>query len=284
MCPFDSDQRYHQLLNILSKVLHIADLIKAVFLGLVEGLTEFIPVSSTAHLVITSYVIDFSSIKNNLFEIVIQLGAIIAILVIYRQKILTVVLNLKNSDNQKFSANIALAFLPSVVIGALFYKTIKALLFSNLVIALALIIGGIVMILVDVKPRKSTIDTIENIGFKKSLVIGFLQCLAMIPGVSRSGATIISGLLLGLNRKTATEFSFFLAIPTIISATCYDLYKNYSTLDFTEIKIILVGMMVAFLSSIIVVKWLLNYVSKHNFVAFGIYRILIGVAILIFII
>ncbi len=265
-------------------MLHLADLIKAVFLGLIEGLPEFIPVSSTAHLVITSYLIDFESVKNNIFEIVIQIGAIFAILIIYRSKILSIILNISDKNNLKFSGNILLAFLPSVIIGALFYKSIKALLFSNLVIAVALIIGGFIMIIVDLKPQKSTINSIENISFKKSLLIGLFQCLAMIPGVSRSGATIISGLLFGLNRKIATEFSFFLAIPTIISATCYDLYKNHSALNFNDSKIILTGMISAFLSSILVIKWLISYVSKHNFVAFGIYRILLGIAILIFII
>ncbi len=265
-------------------MLHLADLIKAVFLGLIEGLTEFIPVSSTAHLVITSYLIDFEAIKNNLFEIVIQAGAIFALLIIYRRKILAIILNLGEKNNLKFTGNVALAFLPSIIIGALFYKSIKLLLFSNLVIALALIFGGIIMIIIDLRPRKSTINSIEDIGFKKSLAIGLLQCLAMIPGISRSGASIISGLLFGLNRKTATEFSFFLAIPTIISATCYDLYKNYSALNFSDSKIILIGMISAFLSAILVIKWLLNYVSKHNFVPFGIYRILLGIAILIFII
>jgi undecaprenyl-diphosphatase len=261
---------------------HLADLLKVIFLGIIEGLTEFIPVSSTAHLVITSHLIAFQAIKNNVFEIAIQAGAIFAILVIYRHKIFLVIFNLKDKNNLKFVANISLAFLPSVFIGLLLYKFIKVILFSNLIIAISLIIGGIIMILVH--PQKADIDSIEKIGFKKSILIGIFQSLAMIPGISRSGATIISGLLLGLNRKTATEFSFFLAIPTIISAICYDLYKNYNQLNFENSQLIFLGMVSAFLSAILVIKWLINYVAGHNFMAFGIYRILLGVIILIFVI
>lgn len=259
---------------------HLIDLIKAVFLGIIEGLTEFIPVSSTAHLIITSILIDFQSIKNNIFEIVIQFGAILAVCVIYRQKIFQVIFNLKDKQQQKFSINLALAFLPAAIIGVLFHDIIKEFLFSNLVIAYSLIIGGIIMIIVELKPRKYEILTVDDISYKKSLMIGFFQCFAMIPGVSRSGATIIGGLLLKLNRKVATEFSFFLAIPTIFAASFYDLFKNINELSLSNIWLIMAGILSSFISAILVIKWFLNYVAKNNFIIFGVYRIIVGSLIL----
>ncbi|MES2960822.1 MAG: undecaprenyl-diphosphate phosphatase [Pseudomonadota bacterium] len=267
----------------LLKVLHFADLFKAVFLGIVEGLTEFIPVSSTAHLLISSYIIDFQTIKNSLFEIVIQFGAILAICVIYRQKILTVICNLKQKEQQKFTLNLILSFLPAAIIGGLLHKFIKEYLFSNLVIAFSLILGGIIMILVERKPKKSEVDDVNNIKPVSAFYIGLFQCLAMIPGVSRSGATIIGGLLLGLNRKTATEFSFFLAIPTIAAASFYDLLKNSSELTGANIELILIGLLSAFFSAILVIKWFITFVSRHNFIPFGVYRIVLGVLVLVFI-
>ncbi len=261
-------------------MLHFSDLIKAIFLGIIEGLTEFLPVSSTAHLLISSYLIDFQSIKNNVFEIVIQIGAIFAICLIYRKKLFDVALNLNEKKSQKFLSNLILAFIPAALIGLALHGFIKEYLFSNLVIAIALIIGGIAMIIIDKKPRKSSIEEVDNIKPLKAFYIGLFQCLAMIPGVSRSGATIIGGLLLGLNRKTAAEFSFFLAIPTIAAATVFDLYKNFSQLTFSNAEIILAGLFSAFISAILVIKWFINFVSKNNFVIFGIYRILVGILIL----
>lgn len=265
---------------------HLADLFKAIFLGIVEGLTEFIPVSSTAHLLIVSHLIDFQSIKNNLFEIVIQIGAIFAVCIIYRKKILEVIFNLHQKKQQKFSLNLALAFLPSLIVGGLFHDIIKQVFFSTISISISLIIGGIIMIIVDHKPRMlrdEEITKIDNITTFKAFYIGLFQCLSMIPGTSRSGATIIGGLLLKLDRKTATEFSFFLAIPTIFAATVYDLYKNISTLTFSNIEFILIGTLSAFLSAILVIKWFISFVSKNNFVPFGIYRIVAGIIILFFI-
>jgi len=264
-------------------MLNFVDLTKAIFLGIVEGLTEFIPVSSTAHLLISSYLIDFQSIKNNLFEIVIQFGAILAICVIYRQKIFSVILELKQKSQQKFVLNLILAFLPAAVFGALLHGFIKQFLFSNLVIAITLILGGIVMIVIDRKPRKSNVEDVDSIKPISAFYIGLFQCLAMIPGVSRSGATIIGGLLLGLNRKAATEFSFFLAIPTIAAASLYDLIKNSSELTGANVEIILVGLLASFLSAILVIKWFIGFVSKNNFVPFGVYRIVVGILILLFI-
>ncbi len=262
----------------------LVDFFKAALLGIVEGLTEFIPVSSTAHLLLTSQLVDFTTIKNNLFEIVIQLGAILAICVIYRSKIFDLLIHFKEKSQQKFILNLALAFLPAALIGLAFHGLIKAFLFNNLTIALALILGGIVMILVERRPRSSSVEELNNITPLTAFYVGLFQCLAMIPGVSRSGATIIGGLLLGLNRKIAAEFSFFLAIPTIAAASIYDLYKSSIDLTNTDLEIIFVGLLASFLSALFVVKWFINFVSKNNFVPFGFYRIVVGILVLIFLV
>ena len=262
----------------------LIDFFKAALLGIVEGLTEFIPVSSTAHLLLTSQLVDFTTIKNNLFEIVIQLGAILAICVIYRSKIFDLLIHFKEKSQQKFILNLALAFLPAALIGLAFHGLIKAFLFNNLTIALALILGGIVMILVERRPRSSSVEELNNITPLTAFYVGLFQCLAMIPGVSRSGATIIGGLLLGLNRKIAAEFSFFLAIPTIAAASIYDLYKSSIDLTNTDLEIIFVGLFASFLSALFVVKWFINFVSKNNFVPFGFYRIVVGILVLIFLV
>ncbi len=269
-------------LMTLMTALFAIDIIKAIFLGVIEGLTEFIPVSSTAHLLLASYLANFQSIKNNLFEIVIQFGAILAICVIYRAKIFNVICHFKEKSQQGFILNLIIAFLPAAIIGATFHSFIKEYFFSNLVIAFALIIGGIFMIIIERKPQTEKVSDIDNIKPHTAFCIGFCQCVWMIPGVSRSGATIIGGILFGLNRKTAAEFSFFLAIPTIAGASFYDLVKNSSELTTTSIEIILVGLLASFFSAILVIKWFINFVSKNNFISFGIYRIIVGILILFF--
>lgn len=196
-----------------------------------------------------------------------------------------VIRNLKQKSQQKFVLNLIIAFLPAVIIGATLHNIIKQFLFSNFTIALALIIGGILMIIIDRKPLKNEelkTDNLDKITPLNAFYIGLFQCIAMIPGVSRSGATIIGGLMLGLNRKTAAEFSFFLAIPTIAAASLYDLLKNASELTTNGVEIILVGLFFSFISAILVVKWFMNFISKHSFVSFGIYRIIIGALILFF--
>jgi undecaprenyl-diphosphatase len=264
-------------------VLDFIIIFKAIFLGVVEGLTEFLPVSSTAHLLLSSYLIDFRSLEDGLFEVVIQSGAILAICVLYHKKLLSVALNLHQKSQQLFVANLLLAFLPAAILGFLLYPFIKEYLFSNLVIAVALIVGGVLMILIDRRKEDAgKITEVDNLTPLKSLQIGFYQCLAMVPGVSRSGATIIGGLLCGLNRKTAAEFSFFLAIPTILSASVYDLFKNGAQLDGNGILLILIGFLASFFSAILVIKWFINFVSHHNFFPFAIYRILLGIMILLF--
>lgn len=263
-------------------MIEISIFLKACLLGLIEGLTEFIPVSSTAHLVLFSYLIEFDSVKNNVFEIAIQGGAILAICVTYRQRIIQTLLQINQKKSQKFSLNILVAFLPSVVFGILFHEHIKSYFFSNFSIAIALIIGGIIMIIVERVDRISNITNIDKICYRNSLIIGLCQCLAMIPGVSRSGATIIGGMLFGLDRKTATEFSFFLAIPTITSACLYDVYKNYSQLSFSDIELILVGCIMSFISALLVIKWFIKFVSRYSFIGFGFYRIILGLLVLLF--
>ncbi len=255
---------------------------KAILLGIIEGLTEFIPVSSTAHLIIFSQILNFDAVKNNVFEIAIQIGGISAIAVIYFKKLNGILLKFYEKNNQKFIDNLALAFIPAVLIGLLLHDFIKKYLFSNLVIAFSLIFGGLIIILVEKFHKKFTVKKIEEIEKPTALAIGFFQCLAMIPGVSRSGATIIGAMLFGVERKIATEFSFFLAIPTIGSACLYDIYKNYSTLSFDDFELILVGVIASFISSLIVIKWLLKFISTHSFTSFGYYRIAIGFLILFF--
>ena len=263
-------------------MIEISILLKACLLGLIEGLTEFIPVSSTAHLVLFSYLIEFDSIKNNVFEIAIQAGAILAICIIFRQRIIQTTLQINQKKSQKFSLNILLAFLPSVLFGILFHEYIKSYFFSNFSIAIALIIGGIIMIIVERVDRINNITNIDKICYQNSLIIGLCQTLAMIPGVSRSGATIIGGMLFGLDRKTATEFSFFLAIPTITSACLYDVYKNYSQLSFSDIELILIGSIISFISALLVIKWFMKFVSRYSFIGFGFYRIILGILVLLF--
>jgi len=260
----------------------MSDIFKAIISGIIEGLTEFLPVSSTAHLLLFSWLANFNLVQENVFEVVIQLGAILAICVIYRARILQILCEFKKKTQQKFILNLFLAFMPAALIGFAFHGFIKKVLFSNLYIAFALIFGGIIMIIIDRKKIKYNTDNLDKITPSKALAIGIFQSFAIIPGVSRSGATIIGGLLLGLNRKIATEFSFFLAIPTIAAASIYDLYKNINQISFENFEIIAIGFVAAFLSAMVVIKWFINYVAKHNFVPFAIYRIALGTLLLFY--
>jgi undecaprenyl-diphosphatase len=255
---------------------------KAIFLGIIEGLTEFIPVSSTAHLLLSAKFIDFTYIKNDVFEITIQIGAILAVCVFYHKKIFKIISGIfHKKSSQDFSLNIIIAFLPSAIFGLFFYKIIKTMFFNPLSIAIALIVGGIAILIVEKMKIKPQCLQIDDLSKWQSLKIGLFQILAMIPGVSRSGATIIGGLILKLDRKTSTEFSFFLAIPTIIAASIFDLYKNYQSLSNSELHIILIGFLAAFFSSLIIIKWLINFVSTHSFAVFAYYRIFLGTIIIL---
>jgi undecaprenyl-diphosphatase len=259
----------------------ITIIFKAIILGIIEGLTEFLPISSTAHLIIASKIINFNEIENNIFEIAIQLGAILAIIFLYRHKIIKITNSLHNNkDSQKFTLNIFCAFLVTAIIGFLLYPIIKTHFFSLRIIAISLIIGGILFLIIEKMNIVTKFHKIEEINIKNSLLLGLLQSLAVIPGTSRSGATIMGGLILGMKREVATEMSFFLAIPTIFAASIYDLYKNYDSLNIDHFFIISIGFVTAFFSSIIVIKWFINYISRNNFAIFAYYRIIVGLILL----
>lgn len=254
----------------------------AALLGLVEGLTEFLPVSSTGHLILLVDLLGFQSPPGRVFEIVIQLGAILAVCWVYRAKLFSVVVGLpRQRPAQMFTLNILLGFLPAMVIGVFAYDLIKGVLFSPLVVSIALIVGGIAIIAIERWVRQGEHVEVEQLSPLTALKIGFFQCLAMIPGVSRSGATIMGALLMGVERRTAAEFSFFLAIPTMLAATVYDLYQQWSELDFGNGLVIAIGFVTAFVTAMIVVRAAIGFIGRHGYVPFAIYRILIGTVMLL---
>ncbi|MGO4851877.1 undecaprenyl-diphosphate phosphatase [Phaeovulum sp. W22_SRMD_FR3] len=254
----------------------------AAALGILEGLTEFIPVSSTGHVLLAGHFLGFES-AGKAFEVVIQLGAILAILLIYAKRLISVFAAAPHDPAaRKFILSILIAFLPAVVIGVLAHDFIKTVLFETpMLIAVMLILGGIVLVLVDRLPLKPVHEDAMRFPLGMSLKIGFIQCLAMIPGVSRSGATIVGALAMGASKRAAAEFSFFLSMPTMAGAFAYDLYKNRDVLDASALNEILIGFVMAFISAIIVVRWLLGYVSKHGYALFGWWRIIIGTVVLL---
>jgi len=255
--------------------------LEAAFLGVVEGLTEFLPVSSTGHLILLDDLLGFEGPPGKVFEIVIQLGAILAVCWVYRQKLFDVLIGLPSErPAQRFTLNVLLAFLPAAVIGVIAYPFIKQVLFSTWVVAITLVLGGIAIILIERMVPQNRHAEIEALPWRTSLWIGIFQCIAMIPGVSRSGATIMGALLLGVERRTAAEFSFFLAIPTMFAATVYDLYKNRATLTFDNSLIIVVGFVLAFVSALFVVRTFIGFVGRHGFVPFAVYRIIVGLLML----
>jgi undecaprenyl-diphosphatase len=272
---------------------------KALFLGLVEGFTEFIPVSSTAHLLLIGDWINFSSSNDKVFEVVIQFGSILAVMWIFRARLWQLIRGALGGDRSEllFMRNLLIAFLPAAVIGAVMIKHIKALFHSPAVFVFTLVAGGVIMLWVERKPQYAkhapestpnidgddsrasqlaTSRSLEEITWKQALVVGLAQCLAMVPGTSRSGATIISGMIAGIQRKTATEFSFFLAMPTMLAATVYDLYRNAGSLDSTQMTAIAVGFCAAFISALIVVRAVLRFVSRRTYRPFAWYRIALG--------
>ena len=255
----------------------------AALLGLIEGLTEFIPVSSTGHLILVVDLIGFEGPPGAVFEIAIQLGAILAVCFAYQERLTGVVRGLtRDAAAQRFARNIILAFLPAMVLGLLFHSFIKSVLFSPWVVSTTLILGGLLIIWIERNLREPTTHNVDDMTPMLALKVGFCQAIAMIPGVSRSGATIMGGLVLGLERKVATEFSFFLAIPTMVAATVYDLYKNRDSLDAGSFGIIAIGFVVAFIAALIVVKSVIAFISRHGFVPFAYYRIALGVTMLAF--
>ena len=260
----------------------IALLIKALILGVVEGLTEFLPISSTGHLILAGDLLHFNDEKAKLFSIVIQVGAILAICWEYRAKIVAVLSGLGNDKQaQKFVLNLIVAFMPLAVLGLLFGKLIKAALFKPIPVALAFIIGALVIIWAEKREHNIRVESVDELSVFDALKLGLAQAFALIPGTSRSGATIIGGLLFGLSRKAATEFSFFLAIPTLITASAYDLYKHRDLLHFgDDAAMFAVGLLAAFVSALLAVKGLLRYISHHNFIVFAWYRIVFGLVVI----
>lgn len=260
------------------------DTLAAILLGIVEGVTEFIPVSSTGHLILASSLLGVESEANKLFNVVIQLGAILAVVVLYWGKFRQVLVDLpRKKPAQHFVRNIALAFVPCAVIGTLAYPYIKHYLFSPTTVAIGLIVGGVAILLIERAKPKARIKSTEAMDWRTALSIGFIQCLAMVPGVSRSGASIMGALALGVERKAAAEFSFFLAVPTMLAAAGYDLYQARALLDASMLNIIATGFVVSFFVAIIVIRWMLAFVSKHGFAPFAWYRIALGAAMLLWI-
>ena len=257
-------------------------IISALILGLIEGLTEFIPVSSTAHVLLAGHFLGFKS-PGNTFAVLIQLGAILAILLVYFQRLLSIALALPSSAKARgFVLAVLIAFLPAAVIGAIAHDFIKTVLFETpMLICIVLIIGGIILYVIDRMPLKPIYRDVMDYPPSLALKIGLFQCLAMIPGTSRSGATIAGALLMGTDKRSAAEFSFFLAMPTMLGAFTLDLYKNRNALDFNDVTVIAVGFLAAFVSALFVVRSLLNFVSSRGFAPFAIWRIVVGTAGLI---
>lgn len=257
-------------------------LIKAVILGIVEGLTEFLPVSSTGHLILAGDLLQFNDDKAKVFTIVIQVGAILAICWEYRLKISGVLTGITSqAQAQKFVLNLLIAFLPAAILGFLFGKHIKAVLFKPIPVALAFIVGALIIIWAEKREHQIRVTDVDDLTPLDALKLGFAQAFALIPGTSRSGATIIGGLLFGLSRKAATEFSFFLAIPTLFVASSYDLYKHRDLLNFADdAGFFAAGLITAFFSALLAVKGLLRYISQHNFIIFAWYRIAFGLIVI----
>ena len=257
-------------------------LVKAAIMGVVEGLTEFLPISSTGHLILAGALLGFDDEKAKVFDIAIQTGAILAVIIVYWQKIRDTLVALPTQKQaQQFALNVLIAFIPAVVFGLLFGKAIKANLFTPTVVASTFIIGGLIILWAEKRPPGSIrVEHVDDMTPIDALKVGLVQCLAMIPGTSRSGATIIGGMLLGLSRKAATDFSFYLAIPTLIGAGAYSLYKERAALTAADLPMFLVGLVFSFIFAWLCVRWLLRYISTHSFTPFAWYRIAFGIVVL----
>ncbi|MFO1413675.1 MAG: undecaprenyl-diphosphate phosphatase [Burkholderiales bacterium] len=261
-------------------------LIVALVLGIVEGLTEFLPISSTGHLILAGSLLGYTGDQAKVFEIVIQAGAILAVCWEFRAKLFAVLAGLPSDRRaQKFAFNLIVAFMPAAVLGLAFSKYIKAALFAPVPVAMAFIVGALVILWAErrqrARPDTVRIDSVDDLAWTDALKIGFAQALALIPGTSRSGATIIGGMLFGLSRRAATEFSFFLAIPTLFAACIYEAVKNRHLLHAADLPAFGMGFAAAFVSAFLCVRWLLRYVSRHDFTPFAWYRIAFGAVILV---
>jgi undecaprenyl-diphosphatase len=266
--------------------LDIVLLLKAAIMGLVEGLTEFLPISSTGHLILAGALLGFDDDKAKVFDIAIQTGAIFAVILVYWQKIRDTLVALPTEKQaQMFALNVFIAFVPAVLLGLLFGKAIKAHLFTPWVVAITFIVGGFIILWAEKRQAAGgtavRVHSVETMTPMDALKVGLVQCLAMVPGTSRSGATIIGGMLMGLSRKAATDFSFYLAIPTLIGAGGYSLYKERGLLSMADVPMFSVGLVFSFVSAWLCIRWLLRYIATHSFVGFAYYRIAFGFVVLI---
>lgn len=255
-------------------------LIKALMLGVVEGLTEFLPVSSTGHLIIVGDLLNFNDDKGKIFEIVIQLGAILGVVWDYRRRVGHLITGIGSRHEQRFVLNLFIAFLPAAVMGLLLHKKITTYLFNPVTVAVALIIGGLLILLIERLPLRVRVDSMENLSPLDAFKIGVAQTFSLFPGVSRAGATIMGGLLTGLSRTAATEFSFLLAMPVMFAATFYELLKNLDLLHVEDVPMFAAGFAMSFVTALLVVKAFLRFVSRHNFTSFALYRIGFGALVL----
>ncbi|MFC3685079.1 undecaprenyl-diphosphate phosphatase [Hydrogenophaga luteola] len=258
-------------------------LIKAAIMGVVEGLTEFLPISSTGHLILAGTLLDFHDERAKVFEIAIQTGAIFAVIIVFWQRIRATIVGLPSERvAQRFALNVVIGCVPAVVLGLLLGKAIKAHLFTPTVVAVAFILGAFVILWAERRPPSSArVQSLDELTPLDALKVGLAQCFGLIPGTSRSGSTIIGGMLFGLSRQVATDFSFFLGIPILIGAGAYSLYKERALLSMADIPMFAVGLLFAFLSAWVCIRWLLRYVASHSFVPFAWYRIAFGVLILL---
>lgn len=258
-------------------------LVKAAIMGIVEGLTEFLPISSTGHLILAGSLMGFVGGKAKVFEIAIQTGAIFAVMLVYWQKIRDTLVELPSSRQaQKFALNVLIGFLPAVVLALLFGKYVQEHLFTPVIVATTFILGGFVILWAENRPAAATrVQSVDDMTALDALKVGLVQCFALVPGTSRSGSTIIGGMLMGLSRKAATDFSFFLAMPTLIGAGVYSLYKERALLSMADVPLFVVGLIFSFISAWLCVRWLLRFISTNSFVPFAWYRIVFGIIVLV---
>jgi undecaprenyl-diphosphatase len=268
-------------------------LIKAAVMGIVEGLTEFLPISSTGHLILTGSLLDFTGEAAKVFDVAIQSGAMLAVIWEYRARLGAALAGIGHSRvAQRFWLNLAVAFMPAAVLGLLFGKMVKAHLFKPVPVALAFVAGGLIILWVEAwhrrkfgerdlaGTRRARVESVEDMTPLDAFKVGCLQCLALVPGTSRSGATIIGGMVLGFSRRCATEFSFFLGIPTLMAAGAYSVFKERGSLHLADLPMFAVGTVVAFFSALLCIRWLIRYVSSHDFTVFAWYRIVFGCVVL----
>ncbi len=259
--------------------------VKAIIMGLVEGFTEFLPISSTGHLILAGSLLNFTGEKVKVFEIAIQGGAMLAVIWEFRERIMRVLTGLNDPKQQRFALNVLIAFVPAALFGFLFSAAIKEDLFNPVSVATAFIVGGLVILWVERRnarnPVAARVETVDDMTIGDAIKVGFAQTFALIPGTSRSGATIIGGMLFGLSRKAATEFSFFLAIPTLLGACIYSVIKDRELLSMADLPMFGLGGLSAFVSAFLCVRWLLRYISTHDFTIFAWYRIVFGILVLV---